>query len=253
MTLHDPRAAFHAELDAIMRDIVRLAGHVTEAIPTGTEALLSGDLEAARRVVEGDDVLDERAAAIEERCYEVLALQQPMAADLRAVITAMRLVAEIERSGDLMVNVCKGVARLHARPLPPILRGNIADMSDEATRLFRSCMDAYAEGDAALAASLDLMDDRLDAAHAAFVEAVLTWGGGGDVRSAVELAMVGRFFERIGDHAVNIGERVRYMVDGWLPEHRSALGGGDGEGDRPAGEVAGWSAPGGGRGQGGMS
>ena len=218
----DPRQGFHDELDAIMREIVRLAAHVTEAIPRGTEALLAGDLHAAQEIIDHDDVLDELSIEIEERCYSVLALQQPMAADLRAIIAAIRLVAEIERSGDLMVNVCKAVRRLYPMQLPPALRGHIQEMSEQATRLFRNCMDAYAEGDAALAAALDDMDDRLDRAHADYIQAVLTWGGDGDIQPAVQLAMVGRFYARIGDHAVNIGERVRYMVDGWLPEQTGA-------------------------------
>lgn len=220
--MSDPRAHFHDELDDIMRDITRLAAFVTEAIPQGTEALLGNDLQLAQRLIDHDDVLDALSIDIEERCYNVLALQQPMATDLRAIITAIRLVAEIERSGDLMVNVCKAVRRIYPVELPPAVRGLIQQMNEQATRLFRVCMDAYADGDAGLAAALDDMDDQLDTAHAEFIQAVLTWGGGGDIQSAVQLALVGRYYERIGDHAVNIGERVRYMVDGWLPEHTGA-------------------------------
>lgn len=114
----DTRRAFHAQLDEIMRDIARLAGHVTETIPRGTEALLTNDLQAAQRIIDSDDVLDGLAIDIEERCYTALALQQPMARDLRSIICAIRLVAEIERSGDLMVNVCKGVRRIYPTELP---------------------------------------------------------------------------------------------------------------------------------------
>lgn len=213
------RKTFHTQLDEIMREIVRLAGHVTEMIPKGTEALLNGDLQAAQELIDHDDVLDDLSIEIEERCYSVLALQAPMATDLRAIITAIRLVAEIERSGDLVVNVCKAVRRIYPLELPPAVRGYLQKMDEQATKLFRMCMDAYAEGDAALAAALDDMDDRLDELHADYIQAVLTWGGDGDIQAAVQLALIGRYYERIGDHAVNIGERVRYMVDGWLPEH----------------------------------
>lgn len=213
------RKTFHTQLDEIMREIVRLAGHVTEMIPKGTDALLNGDLQAAQEIIDHDDVLDDLSIEIEERCYSVLALQAPMATDLRAIITAIRLVAEIERSGDLVVNVCKAVRRIYPLELPPTVRGYLQKMDEQATKLFRMCMDAYAEGDAALAAALDDMDDRLDELHADYIQAVLTWGGDGDIQAAVQLALIGRYYERIGDHAVNIGERVRYMVDGWLPEH----------------------------------
>jgi phosphate transport system protein len=218
----DTRRTFHGELDEIMRDITRLAAHVTEAIPRGTEALLANDLQTAQEIIDHDDVIDALSIEIEERCYTALALQAPVASDLRAIIAAIRLVAEIERSADLMTNVCKATRRIYPVEMPPAMRGLLQQMSEEATKLFRMCMDAYAEGDASLAAALDDIDDRLDELHADFIQEVLTWGGGGDIQAAVQLALIGRYYERIGDHAVNIGERVRYMVDGWLPEQTGA-------------------------------
>lgn len=218
------RREFAGQLEEVMRDITRLAAHVTEAIPRGTEALLANDLQAAQSIIDHDDVVDELAIDIEERCYGILALQAPVASDLRAIIAAIRLVSEIERSADLMVNVCKATRRIYPTELPPALRGLLQRMSEQATKLFRMCMDAYAEGDAALAAALDDIDDRLDELHAEYIQVVLEWGAGadGDIQPAVQLALIGRYYERIGDHAVNIGERVRYMVDGWLPEHTGA-------------------------------
>lgn len=218
----DTRRTFHQQLDEITRDITRLAAIVTETIPRGTEALLSNDLQAAQQIIDDDDVLDSLSIEIEERCYAALALQAPVASDLRTIIAAIRLVSEIERSGDLMTNVCKAARRIYPSELPPNVRGLLEQMSEQATKLFRMCMDAYIEGDSALAAALDDIDDRLDDLHADYIQAVLTWGGEGDIQRAVQLALVGRYYERIGDHAVNIGERVRYMVDGWLPEQAGA-------------------------------
>lgn len=216
------RKAFHEELDNIMRDITRLSAHVTEAIPRGTEALLANDLQAAQQIIDHDDVVDALSIEIEERCYNILALQAPVASELRGVIASIRLVSEIERSADLMVNVCKAARRIYPITLPPTVRGLLQQMSEEATKLFRMCMDAYVEGDSGLAAALDDIDDRLDVLHAEYIQEVLTWGGDGDIQPAVQLALIGRYYERIGDHAVNIGERVRYMVDGWLPEQAGA-------------------------------
>lgn len=227
MTMHEQRTEvrmqFREELDEVVRDITRLAAHVTESIPSGTEALLSGDLQLAQAIIDHDDVIDDLSIAIEERCYRILTLQAPVASDLRAIIAAIRLVAEIERSADLMVNVCKGARRMYPIELPPAVRGLVQQMSEQATKLFRMCMDAYLESDASLAAALDDIDDRLDDLHADYIQAVLQWGSEqSDIQPAVQLALIGRYYERIGDHAVNIGERVRYMVDGWLPEHAGA-------------------------------
>src|SRR4051812_33033869 len=97
----ETRKTFHQELDDVQQEIVRLAAMVTEVIPRGTEALLSNDLEGAQVLIDGDDPLDALSIEIEERCYQLLALQQPMASDLRAIVTALRLTSEIERSGDL--------------------------------------------------------------------------------------------------------------------------------------------------------
>ena len=215
---------FHQELDEVQAEIVRLAAMVTEVIPRATDVLLTGNLAAAQSVIEDDDHLDVLSLEIEERCYNLLALQQPMATDLRSIITALRLTSEIERSGDLMVNVAKASRRIYGATLDPKLRGLIEKMGEEATRLFKCCVDAYAERNAALAAALDDMDDRLDELHADFIQAIFESHQGQtmELQPAVQLALIGRYYERVGDHAVNIGDRVQYMVTGWLPEHAGA-------------------------------
>ena len=204
----------------MQRDLIRAAARVTESITRGTEALLTIDLAEAQALIDGDDEIDALTLDIEERCFTILALQQPMASDMRAIVTAIRLTSEIERSGDLMVNVAKATRRLYGSEVPPPLRGLLRAMADEAVRLYRLAMDAYADGDADLAAALDDMDDRLDQLHRDYIQAILELHADvRDVQAAVQLALVGRYYERIGDHAVNIGERVQYMVTGWLPEH----------------------------------
>ena len=160
---------------------------------------------------------------IEDRCFTILARQQPMAGDMRAIVTAIRLTSEIERSGDLMVNVAKATRRLYGAAIPLPLHSLLRAMAEQAVHLYGLAMDAYAEGDADLAAALDDMDDRLDQLHKDYIQAILELHADvRDVQVAVQLALVGRYYERIGDHAVNIGERVQYMVTGWLPEHAGA-------------------------------
>lgn len=219
----ETRSGFHQQLDVIQRDLLRVAARVAETVMRGTEALLDLDLLAARALIDGDGEIDALAFDVEERCFTALARQQPMGGDMRALVTALHLSSEIERSGDLMVNVAKATSYLFGSEIPPQLRGLLQAMSTEAVRLHRLAMDAYAEQDANLAAALDDMDDRLDQLHKDYIQAILELHADvPDVHVAVQLALIGRYYERIGDHAVNIGERVRYMVTGWLPEYEGS-------------------------------
>jgi phosphate transport system protein len=198
-----------------------LAASVAETIPRATQVLLDGDLEGADYLINGDDEIDTKSSELEERCYDVLALQAPMAGDLRQIVTAVKMIGEIERSADLAVNICKASRRIYGIDLDPKLRGMIAQMGEQAGLLFRLSIDAYKEGDVALASALDDIDDLLDRLQADFIAQIFECHAAHQLELlvAVQLALVARFYERIGDHGVNIGERVRYMVTGWLPSH----------------------------------
>jgi phosphate transport system protein len=218
------RKTFHQQLDDIKQDVIELAAMVVESIPRATQALLDADLAAAQAVIDYDDFLDAKSLEIDEHCLRLLALQQPMASDLRVIMTAMRLNWDLERAGDLACNICKTIRRMYGTPIEPKLRGLIVQMSEEAYRLTHLAIDAYAERNVALAAALDDMDDRLDALQRDFVIALIEQHDRSvmPLQSAVQLALVARYYERLGDHAVNIGERIQYMVTGWLPEHTGA-------------------------------
>ncbi len=220
----EQRKSFHQELDEIRDEIVQLGALVREFIPRGTEVLLAGDMGGALDLIDADDELDTLALRIEEQCYSVLARQQPMASDLRSIVTAVWLTGELERSGDLMVNVAKAARRIYGATLDPRLRGLIERMSEEASRLISLSLDAYVERNASLGAALADIDDALDALHGDYIEAIFDAHSAHDLglQPAVQLALVGRYYERIGDHAVNIGQRVQYMVTGWLPEQTGA-------------------------------
>ena len=221
---HDIRKSFHDDLDDITTRLVGMAAVVTETIPRATETLLAIDLAEAQAIIDDDDILDSLMLELEEACYRVLALQQPMAGDMRAIVASLKMVTDLERIGDLAVNIAKATRRLYGITITPRLRGLIASMGEEATRLYRLAIQAYAEADGPMAAALDDLDDRLDSLHrdyiaeifAAHDEECLT------LQEGVQLALIGRYYERIGDHAVNIGERVRYMVTGWMPEQKGA-------------------------------
>ncbi len=218
------RRAYHEELDTLQADILRLGGMVIETVPRGTEVLLKGDLQAAQDLINYDDHVDRLSVDVEERIYLVIARQAPMAGDLRHLVTMSKLVGELERSADLMVNVSKAARRMYGSEMTPRIRGVVAAMAGEAKRLLQLSMDAYADGDQALAAALDDIDDKLDELNVDMVEAVFAahTDGAIDLQAAVQLALVARYYERIGDHAVNIGHRVTYMVTGWMPEHAGA-------------------------------
>jgi phosphate transport system protein len=222
--MEDLRRSFHNELDRAKNDLVRLAASVTELIPRATAVLLDGDLEGADYLIRGDDEIDARAIDIEERCYQILALQAPVASDLRHVIALVKMVAEVERSADLLTNICKAARRIYGHALDPKLRGIIARMGEQAQQLYEAAIESYLEDDAAKAAAINDMDSYLDGLQKQFIQAIFESHAAGriDLQVAVQLAVVARFYERIGDHAVNIGERVGFAITGWLPDHRGA-------------------------------
>ncbi len=214
------RNEFHTELDRIRTEIARLAAGVTEDILRATDILLTQDLSGAEEMIVADDAMDVACLALEQRCYRVLALQAPVASDLRQVVAAMRIIAEIERSADLAVNVCKAGRRMYGHSLPPRIRGVIRRMAEQASRLFREANEAYLLGDAARAMAIADMDDLLDGLQGQFMTAIFESPDTIDLSTAVQLAVLARFYERIGDHAVTIGERVEYLVTGQITTRR---------------------------------
>ena len=218
--MNELRSEFHQELDEIQTGIAALSAGVTELIPRATEVLLSMDLEAAEYLILGDDEYDQRSIDLEERCFRVIALQSPVATDLRAVVSAIKIIADVERSADLCVNICKAARRIYGHELDPGLRNVIQKIGDQAQVLFKEATEAYLHLDGVRAAALHDMDAYLDDLHRQFIQVIFESHAGGhiDLQVAVQLAVVARFYERIGDHAVNVGDRTRYIVNGWLPD-----------------------------------
>ena len=222
--MSDLRAEFHHNIDALRNDIALLGATVIELIPRVTEILLNQDLEGAERVLQGDDEIDARSIDIEERALTMLALQAPMATDLRQLAAGLKLAPEIERSADLCCNICKATRRIFGHEIDPTLRGLIQRMSDQARREYQQSIDAYIAVDAVRSAAQRDMDDYLDDLHRQFVQQILESHAAGniDLDVAIQLAVVARFYERLGDHSVNISNRVTYIATGWLPQHEAA-------------------------------
>ena len=222
--MEELRSTFHKEIEEIRQEVMQLGQSVIAAIPRATAVLLNSDLEGADYLLQADDEIDARAINIEEKCFQELALQSPVAGDLRLLVSMIKIAGELERSADLAVNICKAARRIYGHEIDPALRDLIAKMSEQAQQLFVSTMEAFNDNDAAKAAAIDDMDSFLDGLHRRFIAEIFEIHASKeiDLQVAVQLAMVARFYERIGDHAVNVSERTRFIVTGWKPELKGA-------------------------------
>lgn len=214
------RSNFHTQLEEVRTGIARMSAGVTELVPRVTQILLDGDLESAEYVILGDDAYDKKSLELEEMCFSQIALQAPVAHDLRGLVSAIKIIADVERSADLCVNICKAARRIYSHDLDAHLRGIIQKCGEQASVLFKGATEAYLHTDGPRAAALHDMDAYLDDLHRQFIQVIFESHAAGniDLQVAVQLAVVARFYERIGDHAVNVGDRTRYIVDGWVPE-----------------------------------
>lgn len=217
------RTDFHRDLDELRSLVARLGAFVIELIPRVTDVLLDQDLEGAEYVLLGDIDVDARALDIEDRALRILALQSPVAGDLREVASTLKISADMERSADLCCNVCKAARRIYGHDLDPKLRGILQKLSDQATKEYREALEAYVEHDATRAAALPDIDGYLDDLHRQFLQQILESHAAGtiDLQVAVQLSLVARFYERLGDHAVNLANKVRYIATGWMPEQEA--------------------------------
>lgn len=225
----ETRKRYHEQLAEMKADTVRLTAMAIEAIAAGTQALLDSDLAAAERVIANDRELDELTRTIEEHAYVILARQGPLASELRAVVAILRVIHEVERCGDLMVNVAKATRRLYPRGLDPKTRGLIERMGVQAVDQMRLAIDSFENEDLQEAAALEDMDDVMDDLQKTLFRTIFSAGAADEaaLQKAVQVALLGRYYERIADHAVNVSGRVRFMVTGeWSEED---AGGDDGE------------------------
>lgn len=230
MVMDEARKSFHKDLAEVRQELVRISASIVESIPRGTHVLIEQDLGEAERMIFADDDIDARTVDIESRCIQILALQAPVAGELRQVVSALKICGELERSADLVTNLCKVARRINGHPLDARLARLISGMSDQAHLLMKQVLKAYAEKDSALAASVSEMDVHLDTLHKQFIQSIFEAHTDGtiDLAVAIEMAKTARFYERVGDHAVNIARLVQFMVTGTLPpagdHHRDGRG-----------------------------
>ena len=214
------RDLFHDQLDGIIGDLVAMTRTVRTATHRATEALFSADAGAAEQVIAADADIDRSREEIEERSFELLALQQPVASDLRMLVAALRMVGELERMGDLAVHVAK-VARLRfpEKAVPVEIEDTIRRMAEAAEVMVDAAADVIESRDVQAARALESKDEEMDQMRRSIFAQLLSddWQSG--IEPAIDIALLGRYYERIADHAVSMGRRVVYLVTGERTAH----------------------------------
>jgi phosphate transport system protein len=213
------RDVYHDELRAIGGSLVAMTAMTGTAIERATNALLDGDLAGAERVMGADVEIDALGQDLEERTFQLMARQQPVASDLRVLITTLHLVADLERMGDLALHVAK-VARMRYPEIavPLELRDVIAQMGDVAVSLVAKVAEVIEGRDVALAQAIEAEDDSMDALHRKLFTLLLSPNWNHGTEAAIDLTLIGRYYERYADHAVAVARRVVFIVTGRMPE-----------------------------------
>lgn len=212
------REAFADQLDSIRAELVQLSGLVRVAVSKATDALLEADASLAEEVISADAEIDALREKLEEQSFELLSLQNPVAGDLRMLVATLRMVQELERMGDLAVHVAK-IARLRVpdSAVPQDLVPMISRMAAVAEVMIGKVEHIIAHSDVQAAVELEQVDQEMDRLRRSSFRALLgsEWTHG--VEPAVDIALLGRYYERIADHAVSVAHRVVFLVTGEQP------------------------------------
>ncbi len=219
------RDSYREELDDISTCLVEMTNSVGSAMSKATTALLDADVALADLVIAGDAHIDAVRENVDERCFTLLARQQPVATDLRAITTAMATVQDLERMGDLAQHIAK-VARMrfpdHA--VPQEVRPVFLDMGHIAESLVAKAGTIIAKRDVAGALELEAEDDLMDRLHQQLFRELLSADWPHGIESAIDITLLGRYYERFADHAVSVARRVVYLVTGERPLPVAAAG-----------------------------
>ncbi len=213
------RNIYHDELDEIGATLINMAKLVGIAMQRATGALLDADLSAAESVISADPEVDQMREDTERRCFQIIARQQPVATDLRVLITSLYMVQDLERMGDLALHIAK-ITRLRYPEIavPNDIRDVISQMGDVAQSLVTKVADVIDGRDIELAQAIEIEDDSMDALHRKLFTLLLSphWAHG--TEAAIDMTLLGRYYERYADHAVAVARRVVFIVTGERPE-----------------------------------
>ncbi len=213
---------FHDELSQLKVRLLTMSGEAESAVQNAVEALLERNPEKAERVIAGDRVIDGMEVEVEEQCVSLLALQQPMAKDLRLLMAASKISSDLERVGDHAVNIAQSATRLtEFRPITP--EPEIIEMARLAREMLSDALEAFVRGDAAAGREICLRDDKVDAFNRSVFRILLThmMEDPHSIGAGMQLLLVSRNLERIADLATNIAEDVVFLVEGKSIKHHA--------------------------------
>jgi phosphate transport system protein len=215
---------YESELNELRDQLLHMGAMVEEMMANSVKALVDRDSALARRMIAFDDEIDRLEVDTDGLCQRILAKRQPVASDLRTIATAMKMVTDLERIGDLGVNICERVIELNAEPpLKPYV--DLPRMTEITRRMVRDALDAFVERDAELAQQVILRDQTVDVYYGQIFRELLTYMME-DVRNiyrATRVQSIAKYLERIGDHATNLAEMVVFMVKGKDIRHRGNI------------------------------
>ena len=212
-TAENPARHFQDELEQLKSRLLEMGGLAEEQVRLAVTGLVQRDRDLIAQVLGGDDPLNALHIEVDNRCFTLLALHQPMAVDLRAIVAAVKINTDLERVGDLAINIAEAAQRYVAHaPVKRLI--DIPRMASIAQSMLRDALDAFVRRDTALAQSVLDQDDTLDALKTQIFRELLTYmlADPSTIEPALDLILVSRHLERIGDHATNIAEDVIFMV-----------------------------------------
>lgn len=213
---------YEAELGQVRENLLRMAGCVEEMIANAVRALTEGDIELARRTIQTDGNVNSLEVETDELCLLILAKRQPLASDLRMITLAMKMVTDLERIGDLAVNICERVLALGKAPAPNVA-AKIARMAELVQAMIRTSIDAFIDRDTPSARGVFRRDQAVDDLYRELTDGVQSTmhDDRAYVQQGIHLNAVAKFLERIGDHATNLAELVIFLVDGKDVRHKA--------------------------------
>jgi phosphate transport system protein len=214
---------FQEELEALQGRLLEMGGLAEERVRAAVQGLVTRDVAVIDQVLHGDEPINTLHIEVDERCFKLLALHQPMAADLRQIVAAVKINTDLERVGDLAVNIAEAAKRYAQHP-PVKKLIDIPRMGDIAQAMLRDALDSFVRRDTALAQRVLNEDDRLDGLKTQIFRELLTYmlQDPSTVEPALDLILVSRHLERIGDHATNVAEDVIFMVSARDVRHQGA-------------------------------
>jgi phosphate transport system protein len=213
---------FQEELEALKERLLAMGGLAEERVRASVHALTERDVDSLHQILVGDEPVNDLHIEVDDRCFKLLALHQPMAADLRTVVAAVKINSDLERVGDLAVNVAEAGKRyLQHPPVKPLI--DIPRMGTIAQLMLRDALDAFVRQDVVLAEAVLLRDDELDGLKTQIFRELLTYmlQDTSTIEPALDLILISRHLERIGDHATNIAEDVIFMVSARDVRHQA--------------------------------